>query len=186
MLTGSRKDYDVNRYYQDEMREMTDRERLAQAAADGESGAPSFNTKKWITIGIVVVLAVVTLFAGFQRAFAQDAVDPGSGEPFHDAMLAYRVGIYLLNKGDYDRAVEKLSEAVEQMPEWAFQVEPGYADMYWTLGEALEGAGRYEDALVNYRAFQRWVGDEAAAWTFAKVDALQAQVDALLYEDTRL
>jgi hypothetical protein len=50
----------------------------------------------------------------------------------------------------------------------------------------LEGAGRYADALVNYRAFHRWVGDEAAPWTFAKVEELQAQVDELLIEDTRV
>jgi tetratricopeptide (TPR) repeat protein len=185
MLTGSHKDYDINRQYQDEMRESAERARLAQVV-DEESEGSTINSRKWIVIGIVIVLAFLTLFAGFQRAFAQDAVDPGSGEPFHDAMLSYRVGTYFLHKGDYDRAVDKLSEAVALMPEWAFQAEPGYADMYWTLGEALEGAGRYEEALVNYRAFHRWVGDEAAPWTFVKVEELQAQVDTLLFEDTRL
>ena len=185
MLTGSHKDYDINRQYQDEMREFADRARLAQVA-DDEAQVSSFNRKKWIVIGIVIVLAFVTLFAGFQRAFAQDVVDSGRGEAFPDAMLSYRVGTYFLYKGDYDRAVEKLSEAVVLMPEWAFQVESGYADMYWTLGEALEGAGRYAEALVNYRAFHRWVGDEAAPWTFVKVEELQAQVDAMLFEDTRV
>jgi hypothetical protein len=160
MFTGSRKDYDINRQYQDEMREAADRARLVQAA-ENESEGSTFNSKKWIVIGIVVVLAFATLFAGLQRAFAQDRVNPGEGEPFHDAMLAYRVGIYFLNKGDYDRAVEKLSEAVEQMPKWAFQVEPAYA-------------------------VHRWVGDEAAPWTFVKVEELQAQVDALLVENTRM
>jgi tetratricopeptide (TPR) repeat protein len=185
MFTGSHKDYDINRQYQDEMRDAADRARLVQVI-DEESEESTFNTRKWIMVGIIIGLAFVTLFAGLQRAFAQDAVNPGSGEPFHDAMLAYRVGIYFLNKGDYDRATEKLSEAVAQMPEWAFQVQPAYADLYWTLGEALEGAGRYQEALVNYRAFHRWVGDEAAPWTFVKVEKLQAQVDALLIEDTRL
>ena len=159
MFTGSHKDYDVNRHYQAEMREFADRARLAQAA-DVESEASTFNSRKWIMIGIVIVLTFVTLFAGYQSAFAQDTVAPGGGEPFHDARLAYSVGIYLLNKGEYDRAVEKLSEAVALMPEWAFQAEPAYADMYWTLGEALEGAGRYEEALVSYRQFHRWVGDD--------------------------
>ncbi len=185
MFTGSHKDYEVNRHYQAEMREFADRARLAQAA-DVEPEVSTFNSKRWIMIGIVIVLAGVTLFAGLQRVHAQDEVTPGGGEPFHDARLAYSVGIYFLNKGEYDRAVEKLSEAVALMPEWAFQVEPAYADMYWTLGEALEGAGQYEEALASYRQFHGVVGDEAAAWTFVKVQDLQAQVDALLVEDTRL
>ena len=96
------------------------------------------------------------------------------------------MGIYFLNKGDYDRAVEKLSAAVALMPEWAFQAEPAYADMYWTLGEAQEGAGLYAEALASYRQFHGVVGDEAAAWTFVKVQELQAEVDAMLVEDTRL
>jgi hypothetical protein len=41
------------------------------------------------------------------------------------------------------------------MPVWAFQVQPAYADPYWKLGEALEGAERYEEALVSYRACHR-------------------------------
>ena len=83
-------------------------------------------------------------------------------------------------------ARRRLSEAVALMPEWAFTVEPAYADMYWTLGEALEGAGRYEEALVNYRQYHGVVGDEAAPWTFVKVEELEAQVDELLIEDTRI
>jgi tetratricopeptide (TPR) repeat protein len=184
MFTGSHKDYEVTRHYQTEMREFADRARLAQAA-DEEPEASTFNSKKWIVIGIVIVLAVVTLFAGYQRAFAQDMTDPGQGEPFHDAMLSYRVGLYFLYEGDYDRAVEKLSEAVALMPEWVFTVEPTYADMYWTLGEAQEGAGLYVDALTSYRQFHTLVGDEAAPWTFLKVEELQAEVDAMLVEDTR-
>jgi tetratricopeptide (TPR) repeat protein len=185
MFTGSRKDYDINRQYQDEMRDAADRARLVQGIDEGAKES-TFNVKKWIVIGIIIGLAFGTLFAGLQRVFAQDAIDPGHGEPFHDAMLAYRVGNYYLYQGEYDRAVEKLSEAVEEMPKWAFEVEPAYADLYWTLGEALEGAGRYQEALVNYREFHRWVGDEAAPWTFAKVEELQARVDALLVENTQM
>jgi tetratricopeptide (TPR) repeat protein len=181
----SHKDYRNVEFYQNEMRQKAAQARLAQGAYF-EPQANSFNGRKWITFGLAIVLVVVTLFAGYQRVHAQDRVEPGQGEPFHDAMLAYRVGSYFLYKGDYDRAVEKLSEAVALMPEWAFQVEPGYADMYWTLGEALEGAGRYAEALVNYRQFQSVVGDEAAPWTFVKVQELEAQLDALLVEDTRI
>ena len=178
------KDYRNVEFYQDELRQQADQCRLIQGNCF-EPEMKTFSSRKWIMIGLAILLVVVMLFAGYQSAFAQDQVDPGQGEPFHDAMLAYRVGTYFLNKGDYDRAVEKLSEAVAQMPGWAFEVEPGYADMYWTLGEALEGAGHYGEALVNYRQFHHWVGDEAAPWTFVKEAELEAQVDELLIENTR-
>jgi len=53
--------------------------------------------------------------------------------------------------------------------------------MYWFLGEAQEGAGLYDEALVSYQQFLNLVGDLAAPWTFAKVEALES----LLIADTR-
>jgi hypothetical protein len=49
-----------------------------------------------------------------------------------------------------------------------------------------EITGRCEEAPVNDREFHCWVGEEAVPRTFVKVEELQAQVDALLVEDTRL
>jgi tetratricopeptide (TPR) repeat protein len=127
-------------------------------------------------IGLVIVLVVLLLFAGYQRVFAQDMVDPGKGEPFPDAMLAYRLGSYYLVSGDYEQAVAKLSQAVELMPKWAFTADSAYAHLYWTLGEAQEQLGLYEDALVNYRQFLALVGDDAAPWTVEWVQQLELRL----------
>jgi tetratricopeptide (TPR) repeat protein len=89
-----------------------------------------------------------------------------------------RLGYYYLVTGDYEQAVERLSEAVELMPEWAFTAEPAYADLYWTLGEAQEQLGLYEDALANYHQFLALVGDDAAPWTVEWVQQLESRVAA--------
>ena len=64
------------------------------------------------------------------------------------------------------------------MPEWAFTADSAYADLYWTLGEAQEQLGLYEDALANYRQFLALVGDDAAPWTVEWVQQLENRVAA--------
>jgi tetratricopeptide (TPR) repeat protein len=174
MFTGSDKDRRVIGHIQAEMRRQAAQEHLAQTArADGES---SSNRRKWVVVAIVIGLTVLLLFTGYLRVYAQDMADPGTSEPFSDAMVAYRVGYYYLVTGDYEQAVEKLNEAIELMPGWAFAVEPAYADLYWTLGEAQEQLGLVEDALVNYHRFLELVGDDAAPWTVEWVRQLELRL----------
>jgi WD40 repeat protein/DNA-binding CsgD family transcriptional regulator len=97
---------------------------------------------------------------------------PGSSE----SLKLYREGRYYLEHGEYELAVEKLTQAIEGLPDELFQV-PDYADMYWFLGEAKEGAGMYAEALVNYQTFLDLVGELAAPWTFEKVQELENQLD---------
>jgi tetratricopeptide (TPR) repeat protein len=164
MLTGGYKDQKVVEHCQKDQRCQAEQYRAAQAARDGDDTSDPFplRGRKWAVIGLIVVLAVVFLFAGYMRVFAQDLVDPGKGEPFPEAMLAYRLGNYYLATGDYDRAVDKLSEAVELIPEWAFTADSAYADLFWTLGEAQEHLGL--------------VGDDAAPWTVEWVQQLERRV----------
>jgi tetratricopeptide (TPR) repeat protein len=176
MFTGSDKDRRMIGHIQAEMRRQAAQEALAQAArAEGEA---SSNRRKWVVAAIVIGLAVLLLFTGYLRVYAQAMADPGTSEPFADAMVAYRLGYYYLVTGDYERAVAKLGEAVELMPEWAFAVDPDYADMFWTLGEAQEHLGLYEDALANYQQFLALVGDDAAPWTVEWVRQLESRVAA--------
>jgi tetratricopeptide (TPR) repeat protein len=178
MFTGGYKDQKVVERYQEEQRRQAEQYRAAQAARDTDdtSGQFPLRGRIWVVIGLVIVLAVVFLFAGYMRVYAQDMADPGQSEPFPGAMLAYRLGSYYLVTGDYDRAVAKLGEAVELMPEWAFAVEPDYADLFWTLGEAQEHLGLVEDALANYRQFLALVGDDAAPWTIEWVQQLELRL----------
>jgi tetratricopeptide (TPR) repeat protein len=183
MFTGSDKDRRMIGHIQAEMRRQAAQEALAQAAC--AKGEASSNRRRWVVVAIVIVVAVLLLFTGYLRVYAQDAIDAGTSEPFADAMVAYRLGYYYLVTGDYEQAVVQLSEAVELMPEWAFVAEPAYADLYWTLGEAQEHLGLYEDALANYHQFLTLVGDDAAPWTVERVQQLERRVAAAHAEAVR-
>jgi tetratricopeptide (TPR) repeat protein len=174
MFTGSDKDRRTIAHIQTEMRRQAAQEHLAQAARADEEA--SSNRRRWVVVAIVILLALLLLFTGYLRVYAQERVDPGTSEPFPDAMLAYRLGYYYLVTRDYEQAAAKLSEAVELMPEWAFIVEPAYADLFWTLGEAQEQLGLYEDALANYHRFLALVGDDAAPWTVDWVQQLELRL----------
>jgi tetratricopeptide (TPR) repeat protein len=176
MFTGSEKDRRMIGHIQAEMRRQAEREQLAQSARDRRES--SSHRRTWVVVTIVIVLAVLLLFTGYLRVYAQEMVDPGTSEPFADAMVAYRLGYYYLVTGDYEQAVEQLNEAIELIPEWAFTAESAYADLYWTLGEAQEHLGLYEDALVNYHQFLELVGDDAAPWTVEWVQQLENRVAA--------
>jgi tetratricopeptide (TPR) repeat protein len=176
MFTGSEKDRRMIGHIQAEMRRQAEQEQLAQEARDRRRSSSHRGT--WVVVAIVIVLAVLLLFTGYLRVYAQDAIDPGTSEPFADAMVAYRLGYYYLVTGDYEQAVGQLNEAIALMPEWAFTADSAYADLYWTLGEAQEQLGLYEDALANYHQFLALVGDDAAPWTVEWVQQLEDRVEA--------
>ena len=69
------------------------------------------------------------------------------------------------------------------MPAEAFSALPQYSVMYWTLGQAQEAAGMPTAALVSYRQFLTLAGEEAAPWTFEKVEQLQAEPDTVMLAD---
>ncbi|MCZ7554561.1 MAG: hypothetical protein M5U05_18620 [Anaerolineales bacterium] len=180
MFTGSNKDLRISRQYEAEMRRQAEEWHLARAVQEDEE--KTGEGKKWIVRAVLIVVAVVALFAGAQQAFAQTAqparVDAGGPpEPFSEAMRAYRVGLYYLKRADYERAVEWLTGAVAGIPEGVMVRVPAYQDMYWVLGEAQELTGLPADALVSYRQFLMLAGDEAAPWTFEKVQQVQAALD---------
>jgi tetratricopeptide (TPR) repeat protein len=184
------KDYWITQHAQAEKRAEADRYRLA----DGTRNSPAKNgvaeplilRHKWVIRVALIALVIATVLVMAQQAFAQgpDKMRPwdGGNDPGGKPIAAYREGRYYLNHGDYDMAIAKLTEAIEGLPEEVFQI-PGYADMYWFLGEAQEGAGLYAEALVSYQHFLDLVGEWAAPWTIEKVEDLAVQVNAMLLVD---
>ena len=56
-------------------------------------------------------------------------------------MRAYREGLYALNHGDPDLAVEWLTAAVEGIPADVIAVVPAYQDMYLGVGRSAGSRG---------------------------------------------
>ena len=145
MLTGGYKDQKVVEHYQEDQRRQAEQYRAAQGARDQSDTSDPFplRGRMWVVVVIVIGLAVLLLFTGYLRVYAQDVADPGKSEPFPDAMLAYRLGSYYLVTGDYDRAMAKLGEAVARMPEWVFAVDGLCGHVLDAGGSAgAPGAGR--------------------------------------------
>jgi tetratricopeptide (TPR) repeat protein len=198
MFNLSDKDYRIAEHVQAEMRREAEQAHLASAARAaqqpvteeiGQPG-PAILRTKWVVRALLVTAAVVMLLVGAQQAFAggPEPVRPDAGgppEPFADAMRAYREGLYDLNHGDYEQAVERLTVAIESIPAEVVARVPAYQDMYWTLGEAQEAAGLAEEALSSYQRWLTLAGDEAAPWTVVKVKSLAIQLDAKLVANTR-
>jgi hypothetical protein len=86
MFTGSDKDRRMIAHIQAEMRRQAAQEALAQAARAG--GDTSSKSRTWVVVAIVIVLAVLLLFTGYLRVYAQDAIDVGTSGLFANAMVA--------------------------------------------------------------------------------------------------
>jgi tetratricopeptide (TPR) repeat protein len=189
MFSGTHKEYQIAEHVQAEMRAEADRSRLAQAGPAESNGiditqVTRFHLNRTVKVALITMTILVLLIAG-QQAFAQTPElirrDPGN-DPGGEPIKAYREGRYYLDHGEYELAVEKLTAAIDGLPEVLFQI-PGYADMYWFLGEAQEGVGMLREALVSYQTFLDLVGESAAPWTFEKVEALSNTVNALMAAD---
>ena len=154
-----------------------ERSRLSHTRRD-EPSSKILNTPIRLTL---IALLIVGLFAAAQQTFAQGPdLDPGGGDFFPEASLAYRMGHYYLVTGEPDKALEWLTQAFDNMPEEVLLTMPLYQDWYWTLGEAQEAAGLWQEALTSYQQWLMLAGDDAAPWAVAHAQALDEQAATIV------
>lgn len=156
-----------------------------QLVASGQSVSPVAHLPHSLTPRsrkLAFAFILLTLVGGLLLALPQSTRaaeadrDPGQGEPFAPAIVAYNVGHYYFYKGHYERAVTEYTKAVEGIPQEIFAGLFGYEVIYWELGDAQLMAGQYEDALASYRHFLTLTGDQA---TTGAVEYVQSLEDAI-------
>ncbi len=125
---------------------------------------------------LVVAVALVILVALPVTAGAQDKREAGDNEPFATAIMAYRLGHYYYVTGQYDRAVEHYTQAIDGIPAEIFAFSVDYAVMYWDMGDALLLAGQYAAALDSYQHFVDLLDGGASAEVIAFVAQLETAV----------
>lgn len=160
-------DYPKNKAYRsDKMREAA-RDHLAKEALSGSTSHVDFETffythHRTLIFVVLTVLAMLTLFALPRGANAQNLADSGNDNAA-PAIMAYRIGHYYYLMGDYDRAIEEYTKAIEGMPQEVFEASTDYAVMYWDMGDALLMAGQYDEALASYQYFVELMDGTASA-----------------------
>lgn len=96
------------------------------------------------TIQIVVFGLLLGMCVMVTPLFAQsfDTNDPGANEPYHPALVQYRVGYYFQLQGDHARAIEEFTAVIEAFPNW----DGGYS----ARGDSYAAIGQYELAITDY------------------------------------
>jgi tetratricopeptide (TPR) repeat protein len=157
------------------MREAENNRQARKAQSNSTSGfrwQPVPGRRVALALVLVALLLVSALvFPLVTRA--QDAWDSGSREAFFDAMVAYRMGRYYFARGDYLRAIARYEEAIAGIPQEVYEVIPGYANLYWDMGEAQFMAGQYDAALVSYHRYLELATPEASAEARVYVQQLE-------------
>lgn len=161
-------DYPKGREYRVRKVREAERERLAQAARVASPSRFRVSSvhleRRWVVIALLAALVVLTA-AVAQWVHANEVVNiptRGEGEFFAAAMTHYRLGEYFFYKGDYRRAVDEYTLAVNGIAAVVFERSAIYATMYWSLADAQLMAGAYREALASYRHFLELAGDAAS------------------------
>jgi tetratricopeptide (TPR) repeat protein len=123
------------------------------------------------------VLLMVTLLAMPRVSGAHHVKEPGKGEPFADAMVAYRLGHYYFVHGDYSQAIVKYRLAIKGIPAKVFEAASTYRVLYWDMGDAYLLDGQYDEALSSYQHYLDLAGDDASDKAIAYVEQLATAIN---------
>jgi tetratricopeptide (TPR) repeat protein len=86
---------------------------------------------------LIVLLPVVC-------AQAQAMRDPGISQPHHPSFVHYRVGIYFALRGNYERALDELTQAIDKLPI--------FGSAYAARGDVYMALSEYDLAIADYTA----------------------------------
>jgi len=176
MYTGTHTDYQIAQEQQVRINRQNNNDQLV--AQIENNSAPRFSHKN-LLIAIIVLFAAA-LFVLPQAANAQTSDMVSDGNDFnHPAMLAFRMGNYYYLQGDYEKAIERLQFAADEMPAEAFAVFPNLTEVYHVLGDAQVALGQNDEALANYTIYVEMTGDEADPMIMAMLEQLGGTVDTI-------
>jgi tetratricopeptide (TPR) repeat protein len=102
------------------------------------------NTMKKNLVKLVTIAVLLGL--GASPLFAQDINDEGMTEPYHPALVQFRMGYYYQLQGNHEQAIEEFSLVIEPFP----QLDSSYSargDSYAALGEYTLAIADYDAAL---------------------------------------
>ena len=193
-LTPSSNDYPLDKEYRARMEGKAQQAQLADIATDVEHPTknwqlPAFSGHTWkLRVAAVFIILVVTVFIAPRTVGAQDSVlhpDTGQSDLLGEPMVAYRMGNYYFVTGDYQRAAEYFTEAIDLMPEVVFTERSEYSCLHWALMEAYLLMGDSEGAVETYRAYLEAAGSTADPIFLAYVQDLDIELDVLTKESAQ-
>lgn len=167
------------------------RQHLATLATDSSSEAQPQTTKLTAHLphfrlphlrlnvrhALTLVLVIGVLVASTLPLRAQDLTDAGVSEPYHPALVTYRVGYYYQLQGDQERAIELFTEVITSLPNWdggysargdsyvalgyfdravadyteALDLTPGFVSVLYMRGRAYQALGAEAQAIADYQ-----------------------------------
>ena len=141
--------YRMHELTRDAALQSADSHRLAREATalPGRSPAAPFG-RRVVRLALAVALLFVALAVVTGSAHAQSAAlaEPGTSEPYHPALVSFRIGIYYQDSGRHEEAVVMFTGMVEAFPSvaegWAAR-----ADSYHALGEYTLAIADYTRAV---------------------------------------
>jgi tetratricopeptide (TPR) repeat protein len=141
--------YRMHELTRDAALQSADAHRLARegTVSASRSLAGQFG-RRAVRMALAVALLVVSLATITGSAHGQSAAlaEPGTSEPYHPALVSFRIGIYYQDSGRHDEAVAMFTEMVEAFPSiaegWAAR-----ADSYNALGEYTLAIADYTTAV---------------------------------------
>lgn len=123
------------------------RQRLAHEAAGASPvRVHELLARRSLRIAAALVAFVLLMLAA-QSASAQALHDDGGGEPYHPALVSFRLGIYYQLKGDHERAVAEFSGTIAAFPMVA-EAWAARADSFLALEAFEEALADYDEAIA--------------------------------------
>jgi tetratricopeptide (TPR) repeat protein len=135
--------YRMHELTRDAAMQSAEAQRLAREATSAQTVAlAGLLHRRALRIAAALVLITLALALATQPASAQAITDAGTNEPYHPALVSFRVGIYYQEQGRHAEAVQEFSTTVEAFPM--------IAEAWAARADSLGALGEYTLAIDDY------------------------------------
>lgn len=149
-MFNKRMEYEIDQQRRNQAMDAAEASRLAKVA-QGDPPKVVVSKRRLLYIGMFLLGTLILI--GNARNISAQQFEPGAGQFFIRSEVAFTLGCYYYNAERYEEALEKFTEAIDELPEEVLIPGTPYANLYRMLGKTQDSLDLHDEAMKSYKRY---------------------------------